>query len=73
MLVFYYILEIAVKIKCIRWFFLTNTLDFIVQSEHNQFNVNSIKHYLSNINKKEIKAIFAYFYNDSCQVPGGPP
>ena len=45
----------------------------IVQSEHNQFHVNSSKNYFSNIKNKKIKAVFAYFHNDSCKVLGGPP
>ena len=53
--------------------FLKHTLNIILVSEHNQFNVNSIKNCISNIKKKEIKEFFAYFYNDSCKVSGGPP
>ena len=41
-----------------------------MQSEHNQFNVNSIKIFLSSI-KNKIRAGFAYFHNDSCNVPEG--
>ena len=53
--------------------FLRESLNIIIQSKHNQFNVNSIKNFLSSIKKKEINACFAYFHNDSCKMPGGPP
>ena len=38
----------------------------MIQSEHNQLNMNNIKNFLS-------KAVFAYFHYDSWKVPGGPP
>ena len=53
--------------------FQRETLNIIIQSEHNQFNVNSIKIFLSSIKNLEIKAGFANFHNDSCKVPRGPP
>ena len=43
-----------------------------MQSEHNQFHMNSIKSYLSNLKNKEIKAALVYFLNDSCEMPRGP-
>ena len=49
------------------------TLNIIVQREQNQFDVASIKKFLSSQKNKEIKPVFAYFHNDSCKVPGAPP
>ena len=59
--------------KCFCFRLHIPALNIIVQSEHNQFNVNSIKNYLSSIKNKEKKAVFAYFHNDSCKVLGRPP
>ena len=53
--------------------FYRQTLNIIIQSEHNQFNINSIKIFISSIKNKEIKTIFAYFHNDLCKVLEGPP
>ena len=44
-----------------------------MQSKHNEFNINSIKNYFTNMKNKGIKAIFAYFHNDSFKVLEGPP
>ena len=52
--------------------FLKRTLNIIIQTERNQFNVNSIINYLSNIKNKQIKVVFAYFYNDSFKAPKEP-
>ena len=49
--------------------FLKKLLNIIIQTERNQFNVNSIINYLSNIKNKQIKAVFAYFHNDSFKAP----
>ena len=51
--------------------FLMRNFDYCVSGEHSQFDENSMKNYLSNI-KNKIKAIFAYFCNDSCKVAGVP-